>query len=321
MTARARALVLAVAVPVLLGFAAWYAVRAGRSDGEAIEGVAASVPADVPAMLVLDSHGYLAELAGGTRTATTVRRDRSYAAAGTVACLRPNTTFTGYRLVVLDRGLRELRTVGVAGLANRVRVSASGRMVAWTTFVSGDTYVGSAFSTRTGVLDTRTGKVTRSLEGFAITREGEPYRAADVNFWGVTFATDDNRFYATMATRGTRYLVVGDYARRTVRTLKAGVECPGLSPDGTRVAFKSAVGGDPRRGWRVSVLDLATLRVTPLAETRSVDDQATWLDDDTVAYALQRPDGIDDVWTVPADGRGTSALLVPDARSPAALAG
>ena len=28
----------------------------------------------------------------------------------------------------------------------------------------------------------------------------QPYRSADVNFWGVTFAADDNRFYATMST-------------------------------------------------------------------------------------------------------------------------
>jgi hypothetical protein len=39
------------------------------------------------------------------------------------------------------------------------------------------------------------------------------------------------------------------------------------------------------------VLDLAGTRVTPLAGTNSVDDQAAWLDDTTVAYTLRTGDG------------------------------
>ena len=38
-------------------------------------------------------------------------------------------------------------------------------------------------------------------------------------------------------------------------------------------------------GRRLHVLDLATRPETPLAETAGVDDQAAWLDSDTVAYA------------------------------------
>jgi len=64
-------------------------------------------------------------------------------------------------------------------------------------------------------------------------------------------------------------------------------------------------------------LDLDTLRITHLAETRSVDDQAIWLDGATVAYSLQRPDGTNDVWAVPADGTGTPRVLVQAANSPA----
>jgi Tol biopolymer transport system component len=157
------------------------------------------------------------------------------------------------------------------------------------------------------------------LEEFAITRGGQPYQAADVNFWGVTFARNDNDFYATMSTGGHRYLVEGDLAAMTLRTLADNVECPSLSPDGTHIAFKAARDGDPTRGWRLSVLDLATMRVTPLAETRSVDDQAAWLDERTVAYGVQRSDGINDVWVVPTDGTGAPRLLVPGANSPAPL--
>jgi hypothetical protein len=90
-----------------------------------------------------------------------------------------------------------------------------------------------------------------------------------------------------------------------------------LGPD--EGAFKEAVDGDPANGWRLSVLDLATMAVTPLAEPGSVDDQAAWLDDGTVAYTLRQPDGRPDIWSVPADGTGTPRLLMPQADSPAPL--
>jgi Tol biopolymer transport system component len=192
-------------------------------------------------------------------------------------------------------------------------------MVSWTTFVGGDSYTSSGFSTRTGILDTRTGATVPSLEEFAITRDGRRYRNADVNYWGVTFTADDNRFYATMATGGRRYLVRGDLAARTVETLKENVECPSLSPDGTRLAFKEAIDADPVKGWRLSVLDLATMRVTATAETRSVDDQAAWLDSGKLAYTLRRDDGQPDVWSVPADGSGAATLVIPGAESPSPL--
>jgi len=57
----------------------------------------------------------------------------------------------------------------------------------------------------------------------------------------------------------------------------------------------------------------------PLAETRSVDDQAEWLDDQRVLYGL--PKGADasmaaDVWVVPSDGTGRPEVFLKDASSP-----
>ena len=40
-----------------------------------------------------------------------------------------------------------------------------------------------------------------------------PVTAVDVNFWGVTFARDSDRFYATMATGGKTYLIEGSVSR------------------------------------------------------------------------------------------------------------
>jgi Tol biopolymer transport system component len=190
-------------------------------------------------------------------------------------------------------------------------------------FVSGESYATAYFSTRTSILDTRSGKLTASLEEFTITRDGKRYRAADVNFWGVTFA-DDDTFYATLNTAGSTYLVRGSLSGRSVTTLHENVECPSLSPDGTRIAYKKRVLGGAAL-WREHVLDLRTMRETPLAERRSVDDQAVWLDDDTLAYTLPPKGGAvagqegGDLWTVSADGSGKPRLLLADASAPVRL--
>ncbi|KOV81589.1 TolB [Nocardia sp. NRRL S-836] len=301
-------LVTVVAAVLLAGVAIGYTALSS-STGEAAD----SVPVGGgPRLLVLDN-GRLATVSradpAGPREVTAQRCDRVYGAGGTISCLRPVGALKAGELAVLDAGLNELRTVPLTGFPNRTRVSASGRMVAWTLFVDGHSYAANGFSTSTGILDTKTGTLVRSLEELSI--EGMAPLPPDANFWGVTFAADDNRFYATMSTGGHRYLIEGDLAARKARTLVDNVECPSLSPDGTRIAHKAAVDGDPQRGWRVSVLDLATGRVTPLAETRSVDDQPAWLDDRTVGYGIQRDDGTNDVWAVPADGSGTAQVLVP----------
>jgi Tol biopolymer transport system component len=123
---------------------------------------------------------------------------------------------------------------------------------------------------------------------------------------------DSNRFYATLGTGDHHYLVEGDVAKREVRVLRDGVECPSLSPDGTQIAFKSRIGNNR---WRLHVLDLASLHDHAVAETRSIDDQAEWLDDGTLAYS-----DATNVYTVPADGSGEARLLVKDATSPVRLA-
>jgi hypothetical protein len=325
-TRRSRIAIVVAAMAVLAAVAIGY-IRLAADRATANHDTADPVSADRvtlapgPRLLVV-SDRHLATVArddpSGPRTVAPLECVRVYAAAGTGVCIRPDSAWF-YHLVVLDRDLQEKRAIPVPGLPNRARVSASGRMVAWTSFVGGDSYNHGGFSTRTGILDTRTGAFAGTLEKFAVTVQGRPHQAADVNFWGVTFTADDNRFYATMSTAGRRYLVEGDFAAKTVRTLKENVECPSLSPDGTRIAFKEAIGADPTRGWRLSVLDLASMRVTPLAERGSIDDQAAWLDNTTLAYTVRDSSGASDVWSVPADGSGTPRLLVPDAESPAAL--
>ncbi|HEX2316616.1 MAG TPA: hypothetical protein VHJ17_22925, partial [Thermomonospora sp.] len=264
--------------------------------------------------------GRVAAVSGGARTVAGLRCARFYAAAGTGACLNtePGPVPRTY-LAVLDRRLREVRRVALTGVPSRARVSESGRMISWTVFVQGDSYTSASFSTRTGILDTRTGRTVTNMEDIALTLNGRRYRSPDVNYWGVTFTPDDTRFYATVSTKGRTYLVEGDVARWTARTLRENAECPSLAPGGGRLVFKKRVSADPADPWRLYALDLRTLRETRLAEPRSVDDQVAWLDDRTVMYARPRGTGGSDVWAVPADGSGAPRLLVRDAASPAVL--
>jgi hypothetical protein len=152
------------------------------------------------------------------------------------------------------------------------------------------------------------------LEDFTATKDGVPWSSEDFNLWGVTFAPDDSdKFYATLRTAGKTHLVVGDVQARTVEVLRENVECPSLSPDGTRIAFKKLTEGLVGQ-WRLHVLHLATMDETPLAETRNIDDQVEWLDDESVLYG----DG-QDVWTVPADGSGSPRMFIAEALSPAVV--
>jgi hypothetical protein len=259
--------------------------------------------------------------ASAPRTASGLKCQRFFTAAGVGVCLQssPGALVPTDRAVIVDNDLHTLHSFPLQGIPSRARVSPTGHFAAWTVFVGGESYGSAFFSTRTSIVDTRTWKLIPSLETFHITLNGKPYHNVDDNFWGVTFAPDDDTFYATLGTAGHTYLVRGSISRQSVTSLVENVECPSLSPDGTRIAYKKRVPTAGAALWHENVLDLSTLKETPLAEHHSVDDQATWLDDDTVAYSLPTPGvtGSQDLWSVPADGSGSPHLLLSGAFSPA----
>lgn len=255
----------------------------------------------------------------GVRTPTGLRCQRVYTAGGTTVCLRLAGVGPTFEAAVLDSSSRVLKSIPLPGAPSRARVSASGKVVSWTVFVSGDSYVSAGgFSTRTGFYDLRTDTVVESLETFGAKVEGKPYAAADANYWGLTVGSDDRTFYATFLGAGRRWLVRGDLSARTLETVRAGPECPSLSPDGKRLAYKKTTKWVGR--WELAVLDLASGQERVLPDTAGIDDQAAWLDDHTLAYgAISGDTGKSSVYQVPADGSGKPALVATEASSPAPM--
>ncbi|WP_217552640.1 TolB-like translocation protein [Streptomyces sp. GbtcB6] len=336
MTLRSRILVLLSALAVLAAVALASVLHAS-ARAERRDHTQAGGPKVTPGTVTLTAPGHMifrnmawgphrdelttvpVSAPSGPRTASGVKCLRFYAAAGTGVCLQAvhGPVSDTYRALILDANLHTRARYDVPGIPSRARVSPTGHYAAWTAFVGGDSYAGTNFSTRTAIADTRTGALIPSLEAFRIIRDGRPYQAADVNFWGVTFAPDDRTFYATLATKGSTYLVRGDLHTRTVTTLHSNVECPSLSPDGTRIAYKKRVKGLPKDApWRLYVLSLRTMHETPLAETRSVDDQTVWKDTHTLVYALPGDYGAD-LYEIPANGTGTPRRISVSAVSPA----
>ncbi|NIK61709.1 TolB family protein [Kribbella shirazensis] len=323
-----RLLVVAIGVFALVGGAITYVVQA--RDGGAAEN---AVPVVTGQPMGLDGRtlffrnladgpdsGKLAAVPigsagpeGSVRRVGELRCDRFAAARGTAVCLRlkagslPPLT----ELIVLDANLRERHRETLPGTPSRARVSPDGRIVNWTLFVSGDSYAATGFSTRTGLYEVDTGKLLKSVEELAVFVDGKRYFAADVNYWGITFGADGNKFYVTMASKGKTYLVEADYRSYRGTAIAENVECPSLSPDGRRIAYKEKVSNGV---WRLAVLDLATRRSTHPPETRSIDDQPVWQGNATLLYPIRTAGNTLDIWSV---GLTTAPkLLIPKATSP-----
>jgi hypothetical protein len=243
---------------------------------------------------------------------------RVYFAAGEGLCLTLGHSSSAAKAFIFDSNFNVLHTLAPIGLPSRARISPDGRYGSMTFFVTGDSYATSGqFSTRASLIDMHSGQLVANLEDFTVHRDGEVLHLADFNFWGVTFAQDSNHFYATLGTSGKTYLMAGDIEAREMHTLIENVECPSLSPDNQHIVFKKRVANGPPAVWRLSVLDLATMQQHPLAETRSVDDQAEWLDNNHVLYTPTAQQQA--IWTVPADGSGQPKLFASGGVSPSVV--
>ena len=252
------------------------------------------------------------------RTATNLRCERIHFASSKGICLSREIRLLSARTVatLVDADFQPLSRVRTDGIPTRARISPDGRYAAFTVFVTGHSYGDSQMSTATLLWEIDKGATVANLEEFKVLKDGKVLDSPDFNYWGVTFRNDSNFFYATLRTGGVNYLVHGDIKAKTVTVIHKGVECPSLSTDETRIVFKKMISRD---NWRLTVLDLITFEETPLAETKSVDDQAEWLDNDHVLYALVDPAPWMSIMVVSADGSGQPNVFAKGAASPAVV--
>ncbi|MCR2785011.1 MULTISPECIES: hypothetical protein [unclassified Microbacterium] len=259
----------------------------------------------------------------GARAVTDTVCDRVDATPEEFACLRTvrgiAPTYTG-AVHTNDGAVR--KEWPLPGIPSRTRLSGDGSLIATTSFITGHSYATIGFSTET-VIRTVGGESLGNLEEWTLVVGGVPAAPVDRNFWGVTFA-DDTTFYATvgMSATGTTYLVSGDMITRTLTALAENVECPSLSPDGARIAFKRVTSGSgPTTHWTPAVYDIASGSISLLPEPRSIDDQIEWLDDQTILYGMPREGvpGDTDVWALAADGSTDPDVFIEHAWSPSVV--
>lgn len=257
----------------------------------------------------------------GPRWLGSVPCDRVYAAAGTQMCLQTNagivTTFSAIRF---NDEWQQQEELPLPGNPSRVRVSPDGTTFASTVFVTGHAYAPASFSTAT-VISKTDGSSYGNLEDFTLIVDGSPFAPVDRNLWGVTFSQDPNIFYATAATADKTWLVRGDLSKRTLVSLQGNAECPSISPDGKKIAYKKNLKPGPQPFWNLAVLDLASGKETLLKQPRSVDDQAEWLDNSTLLYGMPREGAVgdDDVWSTGIGPDARPQMFIEHAWSPSVV--
>lgn len=326
---RVRWTALIAIAALALGGSVIYALLAFERYQDQITGVsAASVTEDLPtgSRIVFrntasgEGYGKIAAVPlddpQGPRGLGDVPCDRVYAAVGMISCMRTIRGIpTTFETQVLDSKGHPVTTWPLPGVPSRTRISHDG-LVATTAFVTGHSYATNSFSTETTIRGTGD-RDYGNLEDFRMLINGSELTAADRNVWGVTFASGDS-FYATVASGGETWLVSGSLRTKTLKSVVENAECPSISPDGTRVAFKKRRPGVGAVHWDIAVLDLASGHETLLPLDRSMDDQIEWLDDGTMLFGSPREGtvGDSDILSIKPVAHAAPQLFIEHAWSP-----
>ncbi|XKH55680.1 hypothetical protein LG293_10540 [Citricoccus nitrophenolicus] len=345
LSTRSKWLVLTGVATVSIGVAGVYGVQALQDHEHRTTGSsAADISADLPTGPHItfrntasgEGYGMVSSVAlsepDGPRQVSGQACDRVDVAGEYLSCLRtlrgiPTTFETQVYDYGQNLGGTPVTTWPLAGIPSRTRVSDDG-LVATTAFVTGHSYAADSFSTETTVRGVKgsDGQDYGNLQDFDITVDGKPLVAIDRNVWGVTFA-GGNRFYATVASGGTTWLMEGDLEKRIMTSVATNAECPSVSPDGRTVAFKVRRGNDGDMigssgvHWDVAFMDVASGKRTVIKLDRGIDDQLEWLDEDTLLYGLPREDANwdADVFRLEAEAMAEPELFIEHAWSPSVV--
>ncbi|TLM72447.1 PD40 domain-containing protein [Pseudarthrobacter sp. NamB4] len=335
--ARGRLLLLLVVVVFTLAAAGVYGVSSfqqARSSQEAASMVETATADALPAEPFIifqntapgqgNGQAAFVDLAdpSGIRSLTGLMCDRVYGTRQLVSCLATrNEVPTRFEAVAYSSSLQPQQSWVLAGSPSRTRVSPDGSLLASTVFVTGHSYTSAWFSTETIIRGTD-GTDYGNLEQFALLSGGNRIAATDGNIWGVTFVPGHpTEFYATASSGESVWLVKGNLTEQTLTVVASGVECPSISPDGKRIAFKKSATGKAVGMRHPAVLDIATGSVTVLTEQRNVDDQIEWLDNSTVLYGMPRDEASldSDIWKLSIEAGSAPELFIQHAWSPAVV--
>jgi hypothetical protein len=315
---------LAYGVHAFLGFQA----RSGAASAVSVKSSGSTVQGDRVVFRNTASgagYGMVAvvplEVPDSARSVTDLPCDRVYAVDDVLSCLRTDAgILTTFEAAVYDAAGQQRDAWPLPGIPSRTRISPDGQLVATTSFVTGHSYAGTGFSTET-VIKSVDGTDFGNLQDFTMLVGDSELTTVDRNVWGVTFADDGDTFYATAASSGSTWLMQGSLAARTLTALRSTAECPSISPDGKRVAYKKNRGTGPLMHWDITVLELASGKETVIPMEQSVDDQLEWLDDSTLLYGQPRAGAVgdSDVWAIEAAADSRPELLIEHAWSPAVV--
>lgn len=327
--ARIRWAALALIAVLCLGGAAIYAFGAYQRYQDRNSGVsAASITDQLPRgrRVVFRNtasgtgYGMVAAVSlddpGGARSLGDIACDRVDAADGLLSCMRTiRGVPTTFETQVVDSSGRSVEAWALPGVPSRTRVSDNG-LVATTSFVTGHSYATNSFSTETTV-KSPDGRNYGNLENFTMMVGGRRLTAIDRNVWGVTFA-GNNAFYATVASGGKTWLMLGNFDKKTMTSIMQNAECPSVSPDGKSVAYKKRRSGAGAVHWDIGVLDLASKKEMIIPLSDSLDDQLEWLDESTLLYGQPRAGAVgdSDVFSISAAEHAQPRLLIEHAWSP-----
>lgn len=209
-----------------------------------------------------------------------------------------------------------------SALPSRARMSPTGRFSAVTAFVTGASYVdiGTETTTIVTIDEIDSNRLLRGANQFDIASDEDRFQTFDAQYWGITFAPDEDEVYVTGFYGEQPEIMRGTLNDMTLAPTGWIGSCPSLSPDGKTLVFKEARQDGT---FELVAVDVESNTKMKLGEERSVDDQVEWLDNDTILYAVH-PEGGDnpvqpefDIWMLDIAPGSEPVLFLPNADSPA----